>query len=94
MRAVVNLFLFFLPFLLYFVWLHLKEKSPFLKEHWDRQPVVWLGIAGLALGGGYFLYHLAYQVRDPNAIYVPARVEDGVFSPARMERRPPPPQQP
>lgn len=90
MRIVINLLLFVLPFVLYFIWLHLKEKSPFLKEHWDRQPVVWLGLFGLVLGGGYFLYHLAYQVRDPNVIYRPARVENGVFFPAQMERRPPP----
>ncbi len=90
MRIVINLLLFVLPFLLYFIWLHVKEKSPFLKEHWDRQPVVWLGLFGLVLGGGYFLYHLAYQVRDPNVIYRPARVENGVYFPAQMERRPPP----
>jgi drug/metabolite transporter (DMT)-like permease len=94
MRIAINLALFVLPFVLYFFWLHLKEKSPFLKEHWDRQPVVWLGLFGLVLGGGYFLYHIAYQVRDTNVIYVPARVENGVFQPARMERRlPPPPSQ-
>ncbi|AVO45690.1 DUF6111 family protein [Phreatobacter cathodiphilus] len=87
MRIVVNLLLFVLPFVLYIGWLHLKEKSPFLKEHWERRPVIWLGLFGIVLGGGYFLYHLAYQVRDPNVIYRPARVENGVFHPARMERR-------
>jgi hypothetical protein len=87
MRIVLNLALFVLPFVLYIGWLHLKEKSPFLKEHWDRQPVIWLGLFGIVLGGGYFLYHLAYQVRDPNVIYRPARVENGVYHPAQMERR-------
>lgn len=87
-RILANLVLFALPFIAYVGWLHLKEKSPFLKEHWDRQPVVWLGLTGILLGGGYFFYHTAYQVRDPNVIYVPARVENGVFQPARMEPRP------
>jgi drug/metabolite transporter (DMT)-like permease len=93
MRIAINLLLFILPFVLYLGWLHLKEKSPFLKDHWERRPVVWLGLVGILLGGGYFLYHVAYQVRDPNVIYIPARVENGVFQPARMEPRPRPPQQ-
>lgn len=88
-RILANLVLFALPFIAYVGWLHLKEKSPFLKEHWDRQPVVWLGLAGILLGGGYFLYHVTSQARETNVIYVPARVdENGVFHPARMERRP------
>ncbi|QCK88323.1 hypothetical protein E8L99_22445 [Phreatobacter aquaticus] len=93
MRIAINLLLFILPFVLYVGWLHLKEQSPFLKEHWERRPVVWLGLVGILLGGGYFLYHVAYQVRDPNVIYIPARVENGVFQPARMEPRSRAPQQ-
>ncbi|QCI63481.1 DUF6111 family protein [Phreatobacter stygius] len=91
MRALVNLALFALPFLFYIGWLHLKEQNPWLKQHWDRQPVIWIGLCGVLLAGGYFLYHLAGQSRDPTAVYVPARVENGVFHPAHLAPRAPEP---
>lgn len=89
MRIVVNILLFLLPFVLYVGWLHLKERSPFLKEHWDRKPVVWLGLFGLVLSGSYFLWHLSKQSNDPTAVYEPARMENGVWHPARLRPRTP-----
>lgn len=88
MRAAINIALFFLPFLLYFVFLHLKERNPFLKEHWERRPVIWLGLAGIVLGVGGLAHSYLRQELDPSAAYVPARVVNGVLVPSHFERPP------
>ncbi|MGL4291416.1 MAG: DUF6111 family protein [Phreatobacter sp.] len=88
MRVLIDLALFALPFLLYVGWLQVKEQNPWLKEHWDKQPAIWVGLAGVVLAGGYLLYLVSIQSRDPTAVYVPARVENGVFYPAHLDPRP------
>lgn len=89
MRIAVNVVLFLLPFAFYVVFLHLKERSPFVKEHWERRPVIWLGTFGLILSAGFFFISAMSQGLDPNAAYVPAHMENGRLVPAHMEPRPP-----
>jgi len=90
MRAALNVLLFILPFILYLAWLHVKEGNAFLKKHWERGPVIWLGLFGIVLGVGGLMGSFYSQRLNPNDAYVPARVENGRFIPGHMEARPEP----
>lgn len=91
MRILVNIALFAAPFVLYVIWLHVKEGNAFLKRHWERGPVVWIALVGLALGMGSLGYHWVRTNTDPSAVYVPSRMENGVFVPGGIEHRAPRP---
>lgn len=85
MRAILNVVLFVLPFILYVGWLHLKEGNAFLKRHWERGPVIWLGLFGILLGVGGLALQWTRQNMHPDAGYVPARIENGRFVPGHLQ---------
>jgi len=75
-RAVVQgLVLFFLPFVLFGLYLVIRRRNPLLWSHWSDQSL-WLTIAGL----GFVVISLVatgfLDERETGA-YVPSRVENG-----------------
>ncbi len=88
MRIALNILLALLPFLLYGGWLHLTDRSPFLRESWKQKPVAWLSILGAILFAAGLLAMQAERQYDPNAEYVPARIENGVLIPGHIGKPP------
>jgi len=76
--------LFFLPFLLFAIYLALRARWPLAIEHWTRGRVATLVIAGLiaALAG---LVGAAVFAPRGQGVYVPAHVEHGVLVPGHIE---------
>jgi hypothetical protein len=79
-----SLGLFFLPFLLFAVYLALRLRWPLAIEHWTRSRVATLVIVGLlaALAG---LAGASLFAPRGRGVYVPAHVENGVLVPGRIE---------
>ena len=79
-----SLGLFFLPFLLFAVYLALRMRWPLAIEHWTRSRVTILVIAGLvaALAG---LAGASLFAPRGHGVYIPAHVENGVLVPGRIE---------
>ena len=79
-----SLGLFLLPFLLFAVYLALRMRWPLAIEHWTRSRVAALVIVGLAaaLAG---LFGASLFAPRGQGVYIPARVENGVLVPGRIE---------
>ena len=77
--VIINLFLFSLPFLLYFIWE--KIRKPQQKD----TPFFWL----LGCGGGLVFLGLIglaqYDVGGPDGVYVPPRFVDGEIIPGHID---------
>ena len=79
-----SLGLFFLPFLLFAVYLALRMRWPLAIEHWTRGRVARLVIAGLAATLAGLVGATTFAPRG-QGVYVPAHVEHGVLVPGRIE---------
>ena len=79
-----SLGLFFLPFLLFALYLGLRLRWPLAIEHWTRGRVASLVFAGLlaALAG---LASASLFAPRGHGVYVPAHMENGVLVPGRIE---------
>ena len=83
-RAIVEeLLLFFVPFVLFALWLAVRRRKPFAWVHWDGN-VSWLVISGLVVALGWIVYTGLTAKRGTGA-YVPAHMENGVFVPAQIK---------
>lgn len=92
--ALTNLVLFLLPFIGYalYVWLRTGRLDP--QKTLDDAPFYWLIAGGAACVVVGLVLLGTYQTGSPNAVYEPARYEDGVLKPGgfrdpaeRTERR-------
>ena len=79
-----SLGLFLLPFLLFAVYLALRARWPLAIEHWTRSRVAALVIAGLAAALAGLIGASLFAPRG-QGVYIPARVENGVLVPGRIE---------
>jgi len=84
-RAVAeSIGLFFLPFVLFALYLALRLRYPLAVEHWTRGRVATLILAGLAaaiLG----MVTLVSTAPRGQGVYVPAHVENGVLIQGHIE---------
>ncbi|MEM1045806.1 MAG: DUF6111 family protein [Pseudomonadota bacterium] len=82
--VLINLLLFMLPFIAYAAFLYFRKGRFNALEELSGRTFYWLiggGAACVVIG----LASLAtFQTGDPNAIYEPARFEDGVLKPGRF----------
>jgi hypothetical protein len=76
--------LFFLPFLLFAVYLALRMRWPLAIEHWTRSRVSVLVIVGLAAALAGLAGASLFAPRG-QGVYIPAHVENGVLVPGRIE---------
>jgi hypothetical protein len=76
--------LFFLPFVLFALYLALRLRYPLAVEHWTRGRVATLILAGLATA---ILGMVALVSTAPrgHGVYVPAHVENGVLIQGHIE---------
>jgi hypothetical protein len=79
-----SLGLFFLPFLLFAIYLALRLRWPLAIEHWTRGRVARLVIAGLAATLAGLVGATTFAPRG-QGVYLPAHVEHGVLVPGRIE---------
>lgn len=83
-RAILQqLVLFFVPFLLFGVYLLLRRRNPFTRHEWDGH-VPWLVIAGLLLAISAFVY-LGITAERHSGAYVPTHLEDGRLVPGQFQ---------
>jgi hypothetical protein len=79
-----SLGLFFLPFLLFAVYLALRARWPLAIEHWTRSRVATLVIVGLVAALGGLIGASLFAPRG-QGVYIPAHIEHGVLVPGRIE---------
>jgi hypothetical protein len=83
-RAILQeLVLFFVPFVLFGIYLLLRRRNPFTRQAWDGH-VPWLVIAGLILAIGALIY-LGITAERHTGAYVPTHLEDGRLVPGQFQ---------
>jgi hypothetical protein len=84
-RAILEpALLFSSPFIAYAAYLALQRNYPFALEHWSRNAVSTLTLAGLALAVAGMLAFGIFAPRH-EGVYIPAHVEKGRLVPGRIE---------
>lgn len=80
-RALLEpLLLFASPFILYAFYLGFRQRYPFETEHWTRNAISTLTLAGLAVAAAGMLAIGIWAPRHKGT-YVPAHIEDGRIVP-------------
>lgn len=83
-RAVFEaLVLFLSPFVLFAIYLYLRQRNPWTREAWDGH-VPWLVLAGLLIAIGSFVITGLTAERNTGA-YVPTHLEDGKLVPGHFK---------
>lgn len=77
-----ELVLFLAPFALFAVYLLLRRRNPFMRQHWDGH-VSWLVIVGLLVVIGGLVYTGLVAERSMGT-YVPSHLEDGKLVPGQF----------
>jgi len=83
-RILFQIALFLSPFVAYAVWLHFAGHGWRAPERWRGIPLVWLVGIALALTLGSLATLALTTGGSTKALYMPARMENGVFVPGRM----------
>ncbi|MFP3920064.1 MAG: DUF6111 family protein [Dichotomicrobium sp.] len=82
---LINLFLFLLPFIIYFAYVYLIRSARGKNEPISLTPLIVLFCIGLGLMVGAVAYFIQFESGEPGQRYVPPRVENGVLQPGRLE---------
>lgn len=80
---LVQALFFFLPFLVFFAYLIVRQRNPLAFENWEKS-IPPLAIAGLVCVVAALLYTGIFAPRA-TGVYVPPQVEDGRLLPGRFE---------
>lgn len=81
-RALLNLLLFLLPFLVYGGYvLLIRRLRPGEAKDWADAPFGWLVLAGLALGGASIIAGAFFSGSEPGADYTPKQLIEGDITP-------------
>jgi len=79
------------PFVVYYIWLWASRQREQAESagqplpHWQELPWTWLIISGAVLTS-IVLVLTAVLGADPNGVYTPPHMENGVIVPGRFER--------
>ena len=76
-----QLALFFVPFVLYALFLWATRAKVLDLERWSLNTIIWLTLSALVLVVGSFLYFAQFGGAPKGSTYIPAHVEDGKFVP-------------
>lgn len=82
---LINLFLFLLPFIIYFAYVYLVKSGSGKNEPITFTPLIVLFCIGLGLLMGAVAYFIQFESGQPGQRYVPPQVENGVLRPGRLE---------
>ncbi len=82
---LINLFLFLLPFIVYFAYVYLVRRGGKPDEPFSATPLVTLFAIGLMLMMGAIVYFIQFETGQPGQTYVPSEFRDGVLRPGRIE---------
>lgn len=81
-RALLNLLLFLLPFLVYGGYvLLIRRLRPGETKDWADAPFGWLVLAGLVLGGASIITGAFFSGSGPDADYAPKQLIEGDIRP-------------
>ena len=83
-RIALQALLFFLPFVIYALWLGTSGRGWRAPERWRGVPMAWLGAAGVALVLSSLAALALTSGGSTRALYIPAHEKDGVFVPGRL----------
>ena len=79
--------LFFLPFVLYFLWLGLQRRKDAEEAIATGRHYLIVGLVGLVLAVSGFVYFPDFGGADPDAVYVPPVYKDGTLVPGHFAPR-------
>lgn len=82
---LLNLLLFFLPFILYGSYVYLVQKNRDPAKIWSAAPINWLFFAGGLMVFGTLIYFVSFQGGGPEGQYRPAIYKDGKIQDGRFE---------
>ena len=82
---LVHALLFSAPFIGYALYLMLSRRNVSDRESWVDAPVGWLALAGVAIAAASLLLLASFDGGHREGKYVPARFENGVLVPGRIE---------
>ena len=83
--VLLNLLLFFLPFILYGGYAYLVRKGDAQGSVWSAAPINWLFFTGGMLVFGTLIYFVSFTGGDPDRDYRPAIYKDGKIQPGGFE---------
>ncbi|MCC2113318.1 MAG: hypothetical protein KDJ16_14885 [Hyphomicrobiales bacterium] len=82
---LVHGLLFAAPFIGYGLYLMLSRRNVADKTSWIDAPIGWLALAGVILTIASLLLLASFNTGHREGAYAPARFEDGVLVPGRIE---------
>ena len=82
---LINLFMFFLPFLVYLAYVYLVRRRQSPESLLRGAPIKWLVVAGLGLALATLISLVTFTGSGTEGTYHPPRFEDGVIKPGRVE---------
>ncbi|MCG8558230.1 MAG: DUF6111 family protein [Hyphomicrobiales bacterium] len=82
---LINLFMFFLPFLVYAAYVFLVRRGQSPDSVLRGAPIKWLVVSGLALALATLISLVTFTGERKEGTYHPPRFEDGVIKPGRVE---------
>lgn len=82
---LVHALLFAAPFIGYGLYLMMRRRNVADKSSWIDAPIGWLAIAGIVITAASLLLLASFDTGSREGAYAPARFEDGVLVPGRIE---------
>lgn len=82
-----SILLFFLPFVLYFLWLGFQRRKMAEQAIATRKHYFWVGLTGVVLAVLGFIYFTDYTGAPPDSLYVPPSYKDGTLVPGHFAPR-------
>jgi len=89
MKLLRYLVLFFLPFLIYGIWIAIarwRSRGHENEPNWNDAPFIWLSIIGLLLVLGSLIFLGISQGEKFGGTYIPPKVIDGEVIPGKIQR--------
>jgi Ca2+/Na+ antiporter len=84
-RTLIEILLFLLPFVLYAIYLFATERDAREKEHWRRDVLAGLGVAGCLLVIASLLAFAHFGGAPPGGVYTPAHINNGTLVPGEIK---------
>ncbi|HXY89175.1 MAG TPA: DUF6111 family protein [Xanthobacteraceae bacterium] len=84
-RTLIEIFLFLLPFALYAIYLFATERDAREKEHWRRDVLAGLGVAGCLLVIASLIAFAHFGGAPPGGTYTPAHIDSGKLVPGQIK---------
>jgi hypothetical protein len=84
-RTLIEILLFLAPFAAYAIYLFATERDAREKEHWRRDILAALGVAGGLLVIASLVVFAHFGGAPPGSSYTPAHIENGKLVPGQIK---------